>query len=409
MNSSRRDGIIPKSMTRNLPAILGGEPIFPDLLPMVRPVTPSLAEMADGIESILRSGMLTKGRYVRQFEQEIAEHLGVKHAIAVSSCTSGMMLVHKALALSGDVIVPSFTFMATVSALVWAGLRPVFADVDRATHNLDPQATEAAITPQTTAIVAVHQFGNPADIAALQEVATRHGLKLIFDAAHGFGARYRQEPVGKQGDAQIFSLSPTKLLIAGEGGIVATNDDDLAEKIRMGREYGNDGHYDSIFAGLNARMPEFNALLGLHSLKRLEAAACHRNELAALLQETLGILPGVGFQRVQPGDRHSYREITITIDSDAFGLTRDELALALAEENVDTRKYYQPPVHRQTAYRPYDYGRPLPNTDWLAENALSLPIWSNMSPETALGIGQSIRRIHEYADQVRQKLAAKQP
>lgn len=409
MNSSRRDGIIPKSMTRNLPAILGGEPVFPELLPMVRPVTPSLAEMADGIESILRSGMLTKGRYVRQFEQEIAEHLGVKHAIAVSSCTSGMMLVHKALALSGDVIVPSFTFMATVSALVWAGLRPVFADVDRATHNLDPQAAEAAITPQTTAIVAVHQFGNPADIAALQEIAARHGLKLIFDAAHGFGARYRQEPVGKQGDAQIFSLSPTKLLIAGEGGIVATNDDDLAEKIRMGREYGNDGHYDSAFAGLNARMPEFNALLGLHSLKRLEAAARHRNELAALLQETLGILPGIGFQQVQPGDRHSYREITITIDADAFGLTRDELALALAEENVDTRKYYQPPVHRQTAYRSYDDGRPLPNTDWLAENALSLPIWSNMSPEIALGIGQSIRRIHEYADQVRQKLVAKQP
>lgn len=404
MRSHAHGGIIPKSMAKNFPAILGGEPMFSELLPMVRPVVPPLSEMREGLEAILSSGMLTKGRYLRQFEQEVAEHLGVKHAVAVSSCTSGMMLVHKALGLSGDVVVPSFTFMATVSALVWAGLRPVFADVERATHNLDPRAAEAAITPRTTAIVAVHQFGNPADIAALQDVASRHGLKLIFDAAHGFGARYQGEPVGKQGDAQIFSLSPTKLLIAGEGGIVATNDDVLAEKIRMGREYGNDGHYDSAFAGLNARMPEFNALLGLHSLRRLEQAARQRNEIAALFQELLGSIPGVGFQQVRPGDRHSYREITITVDAAAFGLTRDELALALAKENVDTRKYYQPPVHRQTAYRSYDDGKPLPHTDWLAANALSLPIWSDMSVEIAQNICQAIRRIHENAPQVRQRL-----
>ncbi len=404
MTSLPRNGIIPKPMTKNLPAILGGTPAFQELLPMVRPVVPPLAEMADGIEAILSSGMLTKGRYVRQFEQEIAEHLGVKHAIAVSSCTSGMMLVHKALGLRGEVVVPSFTFMATVSALVWAGLRPVFADVDRATHNLAPQAAEAAITPRTSAIVAVHQFGNPADIAALQDVARRHGLKLIFDAAHGFGACYQGEPVGRQGDAQIFSLSPTKLLTTGEGGIVATNDDALAEKIRMGREYGNDGYYDSAFAGLNARMPELSALLGLHSLKRLEVAARHRNEIVALFREVLETVPGIGFQQVRPGDRHSYREITITVEAEAFGLTRDELALALAKENIDTRKYYQPPVHRQTAYLSFYDGQPLPHTDWLAENALSLPIWSDMSVEVATGICQAIRRIYEYARQVRQQL-----
>ena len=201
-----------------------------------------------------------------------------------------------------------------LDVLIWAGLRPVFADVDRATNNLGPAAAEAAITPQTTAIVAVHQFGNPADIIGLRAVAKKHGLKLIFDAAHGAGAHYRGEPVGKQGDAQIFSLSPTKLLITGEGGIVATNDDGLAEKIRMGREYGNDGNYDSAFAGLNARMPEFNAMLGLHSLKRLEQAAEHRNETVALFREVLESVPGIGFQQVRSDDRHSYREISITIE-----------------------------------------------------------------------------------------------
>jgi len=394
-------------MKNNLPAILGGEPAFQELLPMVRPVLPSFSEMAGGIESILSTGMVTKGRFMREFEQALSEHLGVKHAIAVSSCTSGMMLTHKALGLSGDVIVPSFTFMATASALVWAGLRPVFADVDRATNNLDPAAAEATITPQTTAIVAVHQFGNPADISALEKMADQHGLILIFDAAHGFGACYQGDPVGKQGKAQIFSLSPTKLLISGEGGIVATNDDALAAKIHMGREYGNDGNYDSAFAGLNARMPEFNALLGLHSLENLKEAAHNRNETVTLFQEVLGRLPGIGFQRVRPGDRHSYRELSITVEPGLFGLTRDELALALAAEKVDSRKYYQPPIHKQIAYRSYHDGRPLPNTDWLSSHSLSLPMWSNMSAEVALGICEAIQHIHKSAPSIRQQLAPK--
>ena len=373
---------------------------------MVRPVLPSFSKMAEGVESILSTGMVTKGRFMREFEQALAGYMGVKHAVAVSSCTSGMMLVHKASELSGDVLVPSFTFMATASAIVWAGLRPIFVDVDRATNNLDPAAAEAAITPQTTAIVAVHQFGNPADIVALEQIASRHGLKLIFDAAHGFGARHQGDPVGKQGYAQIFSLSPTKLLISGEGGIVATNDDGLAAKIRMGREYGNDGHYDTAFAGLNARMPEFNALLGLHSLEMLEEAVQNRNDTIGLFQELLGHLPGIGFQRVRPGDRHSYRELSITIEPNLFGMTRDELALALAAENVDTRKYYQPPIHKQTAYCSYYDGKPLPNTDWLSSHSLSLPMWSNMSVDVAAGICGIIQRLHETAPSVHKKLAA---
>lgn len=389
-----------------LPAILGGEPTFPERLQMVRPVLPTLSDMADGISRTLSSGMITKGQYMRDFEAAVAEHLGVKHAVALSSCTSGMMLVHKCLGLTGDVVVPSFTFMATVSALIWAGLRPVFADVDRATNNLDPAAAEAVITPRTTAILGVHQFGNPADIAGLQEVATRHGLKLLFDAAHGFGAIYQGSPVGKQGDAQIYSLSPTKLLITGEGGIVATNDDQLADMIRMGREYGNDGNYNSAFAGLNARMPEYNALLGLFGLK-LEEAAQHRNDTVALMQEGLGQVPGIGFQQVRQGDRHSYREISITIDAQAFGLTRDELAASLLADNIDNRKYYDPPVHKHTAYLSYYDGRPLPNTDWLAANSLSLPMWSNMSAETAIGICQSIRTLHENSTLVHQRLLVK--
>lgn len=387
-----------------VPAIMGGEPAFQSKVNIVRPVLPDFSELSDGVQKIVTSGMVTKGEYLKAFEEAVREHLKVKHAIAVSSCTSGLMLTYRGLGLTGDVVVPSFTFMATVSALVWSGLRPIYADVRPGTTNLDPEAAEAAITPQTSAIVAVHNFGNPAEIEALQDIANRHHLKLIFDAAHGFGALYQGNPVGPQGDANIFSLSPTKLLITGEGGLVATNDDELAEKIIVGREYGNSGSYDSWFAGLNARMPEFNALMGLHSLKMLEEAAQTRNQTVELYQEMLGMLPGVEFQEVLPGNRCSYKDLSIVFDPEKFGLTRDELALALYAENIDTRKYYEPPVHRQTAYQQFYDGKPLPATDWLSANSLSFPMWSRMDKQVVMQICEAIQRIYQNRQAVRKCL-----
>lgn len=183
----------------NKPAMLGNEPVFRTKVHIVRPALPAFGELAESVQGILSSGMVTKGEHLLAFEQAVAQHLGVKHAVAVSSCTTGLMLTYQALGLTGDVVVPSFTFMATVSALIWAGLRPVFADVDLGTTNLDPIAAEAAITPNTSAIIGVHNFGNPAEIDALQAAANRHGLKLVFDAAHGFGARYQGAPVGSRG------------------------------------------------------------------------------------------------------------------------------------------------------------------------------------------------------------------
>lgn len=387
------------------PAILGNAPIFENKVFIVKPALPSPQEMQSGVEEILSSGMVTKGKYLRAFEEAVAAHLQVKHAVAVSSCTTGLMLTYQGLGLTGDVVVPSFTFMATVSALVWAGLRPVFADVDFGTTNLDPAAAEAAITPNTSAIVAVHNFGNPAEVEALQDVAYRHNLKLIFDAAHGFGAVYQGQPVGAQGDANSYSLSPTKLLIAGEGGIVATNSDALADKVRIGREYGNSGNYDSAFAGINARMPEFNALLGLQSLQRLENAARRRNEVVALYRRELERLPGIGFQVVREGNRNSYKDFSLTVDAAAFGLTRDEVQQALTAENIDTRTYYDPPVHRHTAYQ--HFAAPelsLPNTERLAAQSLSLPVWSQMSDEIVLQICEAFRTIHAQSTEVAEAL-----
>jgi dTDP-4-amino-4,6-dideoxygalactose transaminase len=391
----------------NQPALLGGMPAFEQLVPMVRPVLPSFEEMEEGIRHILKSGMVTRGKYLSAFEGAVANHLGVRHAVAVSSCTSGLMLAYKGLGLTGEVIVPSFTFMATVSALDWCGLKPVFADVHPGTTNLDPASAEAAITSETSAIVAVHNFGNPADIGALEDLARRHGLRLIFDAAHGFGAQHEGIPVGGQGDVQVFSLSPTKLLISGEGGLVATNDDVLAKKLRIGREYGNDGSYDSAFPGLNARMPELSALLGLNSLKNLENAAKSRNRTAGSFREELGKLPGLKFQDVRPIDRHSYREFSVVVEAEAFGLCRDELALALKAENIDSRKYYDPPVHCHTAYKQFYNGSPLPSTNLLAANSLSIPMWSRMDNDVISGVTGAFRCIQENAPTIRKVLMEK--
>jgi dTDP-4-amino-4,6-dideoxygalactose transaminase len=386
------------------PKLLGGIPIFEEKVNIVRPVLPGLNDVEESLRKILQSGMVTKGQYLQAFQEEVATHLGVKHAIAVSSCTTGLILAFKGLGLTGEVIVPSFTFMATVSAIIWAGLKPVFIDVDVGTTNINPALIEEAITPKTTAVVAVHNFGNPASVAALRDLADRHNLELIFDAAHGFGACYRGEPVGGFGKAEVFSLSPTKLVIAGEGGIVSTNDDELAEKVQIGREYGM-RNYDSVFPGINARMPEFNAVMGLHSLRLVEGAAQQRNVYVSIYHELLGKLPGIGFQEVHSEDRCSFKDFSIVIDENRYGLSRDELATALTSENIDVRKYYDPPVHRQMAYKEYcPSDRKLPATELLASCSLSLPIWSCMDKEICEGICSAIVRIHHHAEGIRKLL-----
>ena len=388
---------------KNAPVLLGGELLTHTPIRLVRPVLPAFEDLSDAVAETLATGMVTKGAYLTAFEQSVAEHLGVEHVVAVSSCTTGLALIYKALGLRGTVIVPSFTFMATVSALIWAGATPRFVDVDPTTTNLDPASVQAALTTDVQAIVAVHNFGNPAAIDDLQTIANDAGIPLIFDAAHGFGALYKGQPVGRFGTAESFSLSPTKLLIAGEGGIVATNDGELARKIRVGREYGNDGNYGTEFAGLNARMAEYNAILGRQSLFQLEDAAVNRSKYAAAYTERLSELPGIGFQQIRPDDRSSYKDFSITLDPEVFGVSRNLVSRALAAEGIDSRAYYDPPVHRHAAYKqfaPADHD--LPNTNWLAATSLSLPIHSMMEEETIEIVCTAMQRIQHYAPQLRE-------
>lgn len=386
------------------PAILGANPAFDDMLAFVRPTLPPLeGELLAAFQETFETGMLTKGKYLRDLEEGMAEYLGVKHAVGVSSCTLGLLLTYQGLGLSGEVIVPSFTFMATVHPLTYLGVTPVFADIDVETWNIDPAHVERLINERTTGIVAVHNFGNPAPVAELEDIARRHNLRLIFDAAHGFGASYRGKPVGSFGEAEVFSSSPTKLLVTAEGGIVATDNDTLAEHVRKGREYGNPGDYSSDFAGLNARMPEFNALMGIKSLAMLEQNAENRNRLVGAFREGLDELPGIHLQKIHPEDRCSYKDFSITIEAEAFGLSRDQVARALEAENIDTRHYHDPAVH---THKPYaSLPKPdLPVTEQVAAQSLSLPIWSHMDLETVDRICAAMVRIHNHADEVREAL-----
>ncbi len=392
------------------PAILGGQPIAGHPLPFVRPQLPKLETLHEPYAKIFSNGMVTTGSNAEELGKQIGLYLGVSHAIAVSSCTTGLILAIQALGLppGSEVIVPSFTFMASGLGLVWNGLRIRFVDVDRETMNVDPQCVEGAISPGTSAIVAVHQFGNPAPIEALEHIAEARGLALIYDAAHGFGTLHHGKPLGGNGKAEVFSLSPTKLLIAAEGGIVASNVPTIAEHVRIGRNYGNPGNYDCLFSGMNARMSELHAILALHSLTQLENAALHRNAAVKKYRQRLESIPGIGFQKIHPDDRSSYKDFSIVVDESQFGLSQRQLEKALQAEQIQTRVYYQPVLHKMQAFRQFTNGKTeqsLPNTLYLESHALSLPLYSNMEDNEIDRVCNAIERIHAYAKRITNYLA----
>ena len=376
------------------PAIDGGRPVFPDGLPLARPAVADPAAVAEAAGAILASGVLTNGPYVRRLEERAAAYLGVRHCVAVASCTAGLMLSLRASNLSGDVVLPSFTFSASAHAVAWNGLRPVFTDIRPDDLLLDPDAVARSAGVRTSAILATHTYGTPCDVEALGGFARRNGIRLFFDAAHAFGSRHGDRMVGGFGDAEVFSLSPTKVLIAGEGGIIATDDDSLAERCRIGRDYGNPGDYDTRFVGLNARMSELHAATALASFEDLEERIGLRNQLAERYRKVLADAPGIDFPAVAEGDRSTYKDFTILIDPERFGMDAAATAAALAAEGIQTRRYYSPPVHRQRAYRwvgPANGG--LPETDRAAARVLTLPLWTPMTDEQVDGVGAAMARL----------------
>lgn len=386
------------SAEADLPAAFGGEPVFKQAFRFIKPTMPPLDTVLDIYRSAYEDKLLTNGDIVSRFESAAAERLGVRHCVAVSSCTSGLMLVFRAFGLKGEVIVPSFTFFASGHAIAWNQLTPVFADIDAKSWTVNAEDVERLITPRTSAILAVHMYGNPCDVERLEAIAAKRGVKLVFDAAHAFGSRHNDRPVGQFGDAEVFSLSPTKLLVTGEGGLVATNDSTLAHRLRAGRNYGDLGAYDPEVLGMNARMSEFNAALGLAGLDLLDGKLKRHNQIAHSYTEGLSRAPGVAFQHVREHDTHTYKDYSVLIDPEVFGLSRDELAHALKAENIETKKYFYPPLHQQALYqRFYDPSRQgLTQTERVSGHVLSLPIYESLPDAVIEGITHAVMRLASH-------------
>lgn len=389
----------------SLPAILGGEPVFAERLPLVRPTIDDVAGLTAELGRVLESGMLTNGSKVRELEAEVAHRLQVGNVVAVSSCTAGLMLTYQALGVGpgSRVLLPSFTFAASAHAVTWTGADADFVEVTTERCSLDVEDLTARLADgaKPAAISATHVYGHPAEVEAVDALAEEHGIHVVYDAAHALGSERAGRPIGGFGRAEVFSLSPTKVVVAGEGGLVATDDDELAEHLRLGRDYGNPGDYDCRFPGLNARMSELHATVALASLRCLDAHIDTRLALVDRFMKAVAGVPGLRTVLAEEGDRSTYKDLTIVIDEVKFGISAAELKQALMADGVDSRRYYTPPIHRQQAHADrWPTPRALPVTDALADGVLSPPLWSHLSDAQLDGIVAAITRLHEHAPAV---------
>jgi len=365
-------------------AILGGEPAFTEPLHVGRPNIGNRNALIERINDMLDRRWLTNnGPYVQELERRIADYLDVKHCIAMCNATVALEIAARALDFHGEVIIPSFTFIATAHALQWQEITPVFCDVDPTTHNIDAGKVEALITPRTTGIVGVHVWGRPCPVDALEEIARRRGLKLMFDAAHAFGCSYKGRMIGNFGQAEVFSFHATKFFNTFEGGAVVTNDDDLARKIRLMTNFGFAGYDNVIYVGTNGKMTEVCAAMGLTGLESLDDFIAANRRNYAAYQDGLRDIPGLRLISFDESERNNYQYMIVEVDETVAGISRDDLVRVLQAENVLARRYFYPGCHEMEPYRSYfpHAGLLLPETERLTQRVMSLPTGTAVGPE----------------------------
>jgi dTDP-4-amino-4,6-dideoxygalactose transaminase len=356
-------------------AIHGAPPAFAEPVHVGRPNIGNRAAFLARVGQVLDNHWLTNnGPMVQEFEARIAQFLGVKHCVAMCNGTIALEIAIRALGLEGEVIVPSWTFVATAHALYWQGITPVFADIDPATHNLDPDAVRRMITPRTSGIIGVHLWGRAAPVDELQAIADEHGLKLMFDAAHAFGSTHKGQSIGRFGACEVLSFHATKAFNTMEGGAVVTNDDELAQAMRLMRNFGFKGYDNVIHPGTNGKMIEVCAAMGLANLDGFDdIVAINRRNHAAYKQALAGI-PGVRVLDYDPTERNSHHYVVIEADA-TFPASRDEIVAALQAENILARKYFWPGCHKMKPYCDLfpHAGKMLTKTESLAQKIVVLP------------------------------------
>jgi len=357
------------------------KPLFENPIYVTKPAMPPLAEFIPYLEQIWDNSILTNnGPFHKQFEAELAEFLGVKYLSLFSNGTLALMCALQALRITGEVITTPFSFVATTHSLWWNNIKPVFVDIEPDYFNLDPDKIEAAITPQTTAIMPVHVYGNPCQVDRLQEIADTYGLRLIYDAAHAFGVRIRGESVLNYGDLSILSFHATKMFNTIEGGAIVCHDPKTKQRIDFLKNFGFAGETTVIAPGINAKMNELQAAYGLVQLKHVDDYIAKRRQIAETYRELLKDVPGVRCLGDMTAVTHGYPYFPILIDGKNYGRDRDALYDELKRNNIYGRRYFYPLISQFPTYRglPSAKKENLPVAEKTADRILCLPIFPSL-------------------------------
>jgi dTDP-4-amino-4,6-dideoxygalactose transaminase len=387
-------------------AIFGGEPAFAEKLYVGRPNIGNRDRFLERVNDILDRRWLTNdGIYVREFERRVAEMAGVRHCIAMCNGTVALEIAIRALGLKGDVIVPSFTFIATAHSLQWQEITPVFCDIDPETHTLDPAMVEMSITPHTTGIIGVHVWGRPCDMDRLEWIARKYHLKLMFDAAHAFGCSHNGRMIGSFGDAEVYSFHGTKFMNTLEGGAVVTNDGDLAAKIRLMKNFGFAGYDNVIYIGTNGKMNEMSAAMGLTVLESLDEIITVNRRNYEQYRRELADLAGLELVTYNAAEKNNYQYIVAELD-DRLEISRDDLVKILHAENVIARRYFYPGCHRMEPYRSAypQAGLRLPHTEALAKSVFSLPTGTSVDADTIESVCHLVRLAVTHHHEIHERL-----
>ncbi|HXD40323.1 MAG TPA: aminotransferase class I/II-fold pyridoxal phosphate-dependent enzyme [Ramlibacter sp.] len=385
-------------------ALFGARPAFEKPLPVGQLYFPAWERYEAAFQGIFaRQYYTNQGPLTQQLEQELQQFLGVKHAICVSNATIGLMMVHDSMELSGKVILPSFTFAASAQSLSWAGLEPVFCDVDPDTHQIDIDRIGALIDKDVSAIMGVNLWGGACNPGALCALAENNGLHLYFDSAHAFGCTVDGIHVANFGRAEVFSFHATKILNATEGGCITTNDDELAARCRNIRSSYGAGKHVTVTKTANGRMSEAQAAIALMSLEDFPANQKNNAVLYQLYEEQLRAIPGLRLIKPSGVSFSNLQYLVCQVDELEFGLPRDMLVGILKAENVLARRYFYPGLHRTIPYISElpQYLNRLPNTDSLCASCIQFPIGALVSASDIERICGILMRAHRYSAEIR--------
>ena len=361
------------------------------------PLLPNLDDFTAELKKIWDSKWITNnGSYHKQLEAALAEYLKVPYVSLFTNGTLPLMTALQALRITGEVITTPYSFVATTHSIWWNGCKPVFVDIDPATGDMDPNKIEAAITPRTTAIMPVHVYGKPCDTKAIQDIADKYGLKVIYDAAHAFGVEVPAEEYGLEaydgkglagilnaGDMSTLSFHATKVYNTIEGGALITHDEKTKKRIDYLKNFGIADEVTVVGPGINSKMDEIRSAYGLLNLKQVDAAIEARHQVAIKYREALRPVEGISFFDDMPGVKHNYSYFPIFIDAEKYGMTRDELYFKMKSANVLGRRYFYPLISEFSTYRGLDSAAPenLPNAHKMADSVICLPMHHALSDE----------------------------